>query len=426
MKTSRIHGFGAILSAIVALCFLGSTQATMINLSPLAQLQPKPRDYNIKLGELRLSLSSKLSVAYNDNIDRASSKDETNEGWLITPQLGLGVYWPLSPMVTIDTNISVAYDDYINNKGRDQWQIGGANGGLSGGIRAMMLLSDVDTLRLQDTFERSSQNLNLAAQNYPSNYAMFTNTISALYSHQFSELMVWMTQIDHTTARTNSSEYDDQNHYTASIDSVLLWQTNERLRLGPYVRYEIYRYTEENAPHHVNGHNDSNSLQGGIAFTYDTHGALKFDGSVGLEHLSFDTGHHPSADTGDTGATASLRATLATSQLTTHSLYGTLMRYQGTLASRVNYAKDLIVGYGITLHPIQDWTVRGNIDWLSIKESDSAGEHADLLRFTLNVAYDITPQTNVGLTLRRTGKRSTDDAREYRQDYVLFSVSHKF
>jgi len=411
-----------MLSVVVGALFVaGSTaRAVSIRLSPQGELLRAPEDYNIRLGEIHLSLSGKMAMEYNDNIDRASSSDDTNEGWAFKPSLSLGINWPVVPnYITVDANVGVSWTDYIRNKGEDQFSFTGGEGLSDGFVHADFLLTDLDTLSVYDKFSRDSQNLNIAARNYPSNYALLKNIFGLRYQHDFSELARLVAQAAHTTAHVNNSTYNYQDHASDAFNAVFAWRVNRYLEIGPYARWERYVYDTDE-------HNDSTAIEGGLAFLYEGPRSLTLEGCVGYEILDFVNENHQSASNDGEGGTFRLSATYLASERMQHILYGAYERYQGTLGPRVNFSRDLTVGYTIQVEPIQFWTFRGGVDWLNIHESDDTGEDANLVRFHIEATYQLSDKTAVSLSYRRTDKASQQDDREYRQNLVELALSHKF
>lgn len=80
-----------------------------------------PTSYNMKLGPVLFDVTGSLDTEFNDNIGLTNSNREAD--FLITPEVGLGVRWPVTEENTLSLSTSLGYTHYIEHSNLDSQNV---------------------------------------------------------------------------------------------------------------------------------------------------------------------------------------------------------------------------------------------------------------------------------------------------------------
>jgi hypothetical protein len=407
-----VTSFGA---GCLATTLLLPAEATTIQLSPDPRA-PQGR-YNVQMGSLRLGFTGRLSVGYDDNITSASSSNDTEEGWCVTPALGMAVDWPISPMLQIGSGLELGFKYYPDGSGEDTFLVTGAGGVLDAGINADVHIGN-GVIRFSETFARETDTLDTAIQGEKDDYALLRNVLGARYQVDLSEYVRVIASGKHTNAWTNKSDYDYQDHQKENLDLVVLWAMNRRLRLGPYLSWEQYDYTEDK-------HNDSDGVSAGLAAAYTRGSGFGIDANIGYEKVDFDPSNKTTATDDAENLKGKIRVKLATSEFTRHTLSAAYGSKQGSLSGDTNFSLESKYSYGLAVDLSQKMTAKGDVSYIDTVESD-AGSDSVLIRYGLGLEYRFNPLTQASLRLERTEKNDDDDNSDYDRNKIEASLLYRF
>ncbi len=411
LPTLRMIGRGALLAALCA------PAAMALSLDLLPENVAPAADYNIRVGNLKLGLEGVLTTSYDDNITSAADNDAIKEGWSVTPALKLALDWPVSPYIHLGSGLAFGYRYYPNGEGEDNLFVAGAGGDLSAGMKVDFFVGN-GVLRVSEKFAREVDTLESAVRDLPDDYVLTRNTIGARYQVDFSEYMRLIADYKHENAWTNKDDFEYQDHVRDGLNLVCLWAVNRQLRVGPYLRAESVNYTESL-------HNDATSYEGGVGFTYQRPAGFVMDGSLGWEKLNFDLTNVPAATDEASEPTARLSVRMASSQFTSHTVSASYGPSHGTLSGPINFAMQAQLMYGITANIAETITLKGDVVYVDIKESDG-GESSELVRVGLGGEYRLSERSKLDLRLERTDKSSDDDSREFDRNVLTLTYNYNF
>jgi hypothetical protein len=389
--------------------------AITVTLSP-DQLAPEG-NYNVQMGSLRLGLSGNLNVCYDDNITSGSSSSEKEEGWCITPALGLVIDWPISPILQIGSGVQIGYKYYPDSSGEDQLLFTGAGGVLEAGINADVRVGN-GVIRLSESFSSQVDTLATAIQDEQDDYVLYRNTIGARYQVDLSEYTRLVAEAKHADVWTNKSEYDYQDHQMENLDLVVLWAMNSSLRLGPYLSWEQYTYTEDK-------HNDSDGVSAGLVAAYTRVSGFKAEASIGYESVDFDSSNSVTATDDSKNLKGQVEVSFKSSEFTRHALAYTYGSKQGTLASGTNFALESKLVYGINVDVSENLTFTGEVSYVDRVESDG-GTDSVLYRYGVGLEYRFNDLTKVSLKVKRTEKDSDLDVNDYERNKIEANLLYHF
>ena len=80
-----------------------------------------PTSYNMKMGPVLFDVTGSLDTEFNDNIGLTNSNRESD--LLITPEIGLGVRWPVTEENTLSLSTSLGYTHYLEHSELDSQDV---------------------------------------------------------------------------------------------------------------------------------------------------------------------------------------------------------------------------------------------------------------------------------------------------------------
>ena len=211
------------------------------------------------------------------------------------------------------------------------------------------------------------------------------------------------------------------NFQSDMIDTLLLKDFTKGWSLGPYATASTTYYS--NPDWTGKKRNASTDLRLGLAFRHI--GAVTIDGRAGYQFIDFNNTNGLTTDNSAARPTYTVSAMFNTGERFSHTL---LHSYEQSTAYRgvsVNYASQFTTTYQLAYAMSSDLTMRGDVSWLNIHESDG-GESSDLLRFGIGPTYTFTKKTSASLRYEYTKKLSDKAVNEYDRTVISLTLNHKF
>lgn len=69
--------------------------------------------YNVKAGPVQMSFSSSMGTEYNTNVNL--SEDDPIASLVLTPRVGMNLYWPITRLNNVSLNLGLGYNYYLND-----------------------------------------------------------------------------------------------------------------------------------------------------------------------------------------------------------------------------------------------------------------------------------------------------------------------
>ncbi|MDT8391133.1 MAG: hypothetical protein RRC34_11555 [Lentisphaeria bacterium] len=388
----------------------------------------KPSDYdayyNFKVGELSLAMTGRLAAQWSDNNNRAGSAGTKEEGWSLIPELTVGVNYPVSPYLNINFSVSAGYRYYFNSQaGENGFFVSGDSDVAAAETGATFILGEDHYITFHDrlTFESDTLATNTYANTDPDNTTAeaesWRNVASLTYARNLNP--DWRTELMYAyeIRRSQEDDFEYQSFDKHSFDWNLWWQMLRNVETGPYFTFSRYIFD-------TGERNDRETYELGVtANIEDAFGLENLSLSIngGWEILNSDTNDF--ADDDDDGPTANFTIYYEPEGALGHRVRTSYRRNHEDPNPLVNYADELLLGYGIDIKATDDLIFTADVDWLDINESDQ-GEHYNLIRFWVTTTYWITPDTSCDVSYWFTEKyRSSND---YRKNTVEIGVTHRF
>ena len=404
---------------VLGLAALPALAGTGMNLGPMSlgtEAAGVPADYNLRLGNLRLGLTGNMAAQYDDNVDR--THDEKTGAVSAGPGLGLGVYWPVSPYVQIQTGAGLTYWYSTDEDALEGLEVTGLDGGATDAtISLEAALHKHLRLRLSDSYSHSSDKLALASRGVPRSSSLSNNETALQADMEWTKRITTLTRFAHEAQWAGSSTFDRMDLTRDSVNTAALWRLNRQLQMGPYGDWQGTTYSEDK-------HNDSQAVGAGLAVAYAS-GGLNVTTKLGLSKVKFSDSNVPGATDGYTGMGFGASLGFATSKLISHTLSVDYGPTQGTLDSGINFSKDLTTSYGVSVSLRPRLTVSGTLAWVNSRQSDG-GENANTYQAGVGVSYELTKRVSPRLSYQQTRKTSDVSSQEYVDNLVALSLSYRF
>lgn len=376
-------------------------------------------DYTVRLGSLRLQLSVGLEAVYDDNTTLAADGDE-DDAVSLMPIVYSEVYWPLNPGFQIYSGLSLGYKwyaiggDEVDDEGII---VGGTDGALNSQIGFDLRVGQTGTLSASEEYFRDIDAF-AGGPRGSHDYSVNRNLLNLQYRNEFSDYTTGTAKVTHTNQWADQSDYQDQDHCSDFLDIALLTFLNRDFQAGPYGRIGMFRYSEDK-------HNDSDEMEGGLAMVYGTSEKLVVSGSLGLSQVSFDTENNPTATDEYGGWTTQWAIRYSNNEVTTHRLVTTYGAEQGNLDADVNYSREWVTQYTISVVLRPDLLFNGELGYINGRESDE-GDNYDLYRAGVGLGYRLTRDTTLDLRYIREWSDSDDRGGDgYTRNSVLLRVVHR-
>ena len=363
------------------------------------------RDYNIRIFDnLRLSFTGSMEVMYDDNVH--TSENNEVDSFALIPRLGLAVDWPITPRIHLGSGGVVGYRYYLEDD-VDSDVLVGFDDGLSTNLKVDFFVGN-GTLRLEERFSRQLSILELNENN---DYAVSRNRLSARYQvplNPYMDLTIQGSQRD-----TWNSEGDTQENTRHALNSVVLWQANPQLRIGPYIRWDNTDYDDA-------FNNDRQTYSSGASFVYRRQDGIRFTGSLGYELMDVDG----AGDEKD-GVVGNVGVQFDTSDYLSHYLRFSFDRDQDLVEANANYSEEARYMYGLEWSVVKNLTINGDVALLDIDESDN-GESAEIWQLGLGTSYQINRRSRVSLQYDWRDRDSDLANNSYSQNRYSVKLTHRF
>lgn len=375
---------------------------------------------NILLGPLSLGLTGRVAMQYTDNVNYAEDGGREGTAWSLVPELSLRVNYPVSQYVTISTGVSAGFRYYFTGPGEDGFFMASDAGAVAAYLGANVILADDVVIGIHNRLSREVETLEIIDRNRGADYGAWRNTVDVSYSKQLNRSLSATLTYMHEDRWTDNNRYQYQDFSKDGVDLTVLYHLLPSLKAGPYVRFEDTRF-------HKKMRNNRRTLEAGLSTVGGIRegAALSFTANFGYETVFLANDNDPTAQDDEGGFVATFVTAFTPTVLPGHRLRTSYRRNHEDLNPGINYADELLLGYGVDIRVTDQITVSGDVDWTNIRESDG-GEEADIWRFFLRSAFQLTARTDVGFSYRFTTKDSDVGANDFSNNFVELSLTHNF
>ncbi|WOO41418.1 hypothetical protein [Rubellicoccus peritrichatus] len=396
------------------------------------------RDYNLRIGEAELSLGSGLQLTYDSNFNRASN-NTAGGSYAIAPSLQLGVYWPISPYITFDTNISIGYQFYVSGPGEDGLRITGLDGlGTASTFNLEFLIGDDSLINVYNSLSATIDTVQTGAtagggtsgnvRNEP--FQQYTYVAGIGYVQRLTPYTRLNVNYDFQLRRTPDSTFNYINRITNTPSVSVAHQLNQNLTGSLTTSANFYDYSEDL-------HNNGFKYLFGGGLEYITDGGLIVGGELGVEYLDFSTSNDPAAtDADNVSPYANGYLQFKTGEFLTHTFSGkyTHDASNGSFANPANPSQLLFVNfqleyggaYTLSIPIRENINVYGSYNLYRIEQSDNGNKY-NRQGVLIGADYDLSKQINV--SVRYTYENAFDATfvnTDYNRNLVDIFLNYNF
>ena len=285
-------------------------------------------------------------------------------------------------------------------------------------------------LTIGDHITRQQDMIDLAFFNANADFSYWDNVVHAQWEYQMTPLIGFALRGERVDGWSDESNFEYLDRTEHAILAKVNWQANPQLTIQPFVNYrqtefDNYIFPERVGKVRINGNNDADELEIGIAAEQQLSDTLVLSGEIGWEWLDFDVKHRLKASTDDVdGAFGKLRLGHEWTPSFKHSIEFSADR-KVAFHPDSNWRMEYETAYRFNWQFNPVWTLQTEISWVRNVESD-AGEEGDLYSQAVALQYQINPKATLAFWFRHREKDSDLTPREYEQNQLGLQWTYKF
>lgn len=404
-------------SAMPARAQEGLTDAMANEAANEARAKQEGPEYTIKSGDFRLLLQPAVSAQFNDNINCTSSGKQ--DDFIILPDLGVIMSYPLSQRNLLQLNVTIGYSDYVKHPTLSSFYLQSGSA-----LSFDVYIKDI-LINVHDSFsyiQNSSQNAQVAGT---ATYGTFQNTagLSGDWSLRYVDFTVGF---DHGNIIATTSQFSDTDNSTESGYAHVGYKLNSKTTAGVETTISYTGYEQ-------NTLNDSTSYSAGVYGDWRPDAFLHVEPRVGYAYNQFNN----TSQALQTSSQGSWYADLSISHDITRSL---------------SYSIDAgrNVGLGVQSDANEYWYANGSITWKLIRNFSLTpsffyqhgtqgmgstilagapnllpqAENYDWYGGSIGFSYAITKRFEMGWNYSITQRTSNLAGRGYTQNVIGVSLSY--
>jgi hypothetical protein len=372
--------------------------------------------YNVKAGPVKMLFNASVGASYNSNVN--VSEDNPIGSFVLSPRVGMGVYWPITKLNKLRLNVSLGYDYYFSDP-----ELGGQTLLVSPDTEFMFNIFAGD---VQITFFDRPSITNNPVDN-PSlsdavNYTILNNTAGINISWDLNDVLLGAGFSNFINYALND-DFDYLNRISNQVFA------NASFLVLPYLRVGLEGSTTGTV--YSEGSNaGSNALNNNIDYTLGGFAQgtisryLEWSGGVGWQITDFNEGNNP-LNTGN-----------YSKPYFYFNIDNTLNRYfshrlstgfEGVPSSESNSLALFYVRYSFNWMLIRDWSLGGSAFFENGTESDGPNsEDFNRVGANISLSYQLSEHWVMTLFVGGLSKGSTVSSYDYTQQQFGGIVTYTF
>lgn len=393
---------------------LGSQRAA----NPIAASSIPASRYNIKMGPVKMLFSATMGAEYNTNVNVSDENPEAD--FVLTPRLGMGVYWPMTKLNKLRFNVQLGWYYYMNNPDLNQQTFI-----IEPGTEFMFnLFVNVPNLRIT-FFDRPTISVNPVDDptvSNTTNYAIFNNTAGIDILWDLNDVQLGLGYNNFIQYAINQ-DFDYTNRVANQVYGNASFLVLPYLRLGLEGSATGTVYTAGSAPG-SNALNDNlNYTIGGFA-SGNVSRYVDWMAGIGWQIVDFDESNNPLnvGNYSDPYYYLSIDHTL--NRYFSHRVTTGL---EAMPSSESNYLQLFFVRYSFNWLLFNDWSFGGAAFFEDGTESPGPNsEDFNRVGGTLSLNYQLTKHWLLNIYYGVLAKGSTVTFDSYNQQRFGLNVTYAF
>lgn len=372
--------------------------------------------YNVKAGPVKMLFNVAMQGEYNSNINVSDTNPISD--FILSPRVGMGVYWPITKLNRMNFITQIGYDYYLRNP-----NYGGQTILISPGTEFMfsVFVSDVRIT----IFERPSITNNPVDNPSISdavNYTIFNNTAGINATWDLNDVLLGLGYSNFIQYAIND-EFNYMNRMSNQVYGNASALVMPNLRLGLEASATYTDYTSGSSPGINALNNNWNYTVGGFAMGNISR-YLDYSVGVGWQLVDFDEGNNPLNTGNYSSPYFYLNLNNALNRYYTHRLSTGL---EAIPSSQSNYMQLFFVRYSFNWMLFKDWSLGGAAFYENAVESPGPNsEDFDRVGGMLSLNYQFLRHWMVSVYYGVIGKSATVYSDNFNQQRVGMNLSYNF
>lgn len=375
--------------------------------------------YNVKAGPLQMAFSATMGGAYNSNINL--SKNDPISDFILTPRVGMGLYYPITRLNNLALNLGLGYNVYFNNPEYNTQSL------LISPATEILFNVFVKDVRIT-LYSRPSITQNSPDDPTLSNvidYTLFNNVAGIDVMWDLNDVLLGIGYANQMrySLNENYNNWDSISNQVYANASALL---QPYLRLG--IEGSVYNTTHLNQRPRGSGTvsnlNDSVGASLGLIGMGNITRHTLWTAGAGWQFTYFNEDNNPL----NTGNASNPYFFLGvTNQLNRYYIHRIGVRYESDPAYTSNYVDTFDISYGFDWLLIRNWSLTGGIFYQTgVGSPGPESENFDRLGLNGGLGYQVTRNlvARFYYSLINTGSNVLADS--YNQQVIGVNLTYTF
>src|SRR5207302_1968178 len=249
------------LSMLLAIAGVYAQDAVRPSLAGQAASDARQQDvsripYNLLLGPVRFRVGASVSAEYNDNVTYA--ENNTQDDFIITPNLSLDMIWPITQLNTLRLDLGVGYSFYLDHSQYDTDTILIAP---KSQIAFDIFIGDF-RVNLHDRMQLQQDPIQQGALSNVTDYGRFENTAGVSVLWDLNKLLLQV-GYDHYNYISTTNQFDYLDHNSEILYGSAAYIVNPTITVGVEGNAVFTRYDQSTSNGSLNN-NEEYSVGGFI------------------------------------------------------------------------------------------------------------------------------------------------------------------
>ena len=422
------------VSMLVATAGLYAQDAVRPSLAGQASSDARQQDvsripYNLLLGPVRFRVGASVSAEYNDNVTYAETN--TQDDFIITPNLSLDAIWPITQLNTLRLDLGIGYSFYLDHS---QYNTDNILIAPKSQISFDIFVSDF-RINIHDRMQLQQDPIQEGALSNVQDYGRFENTggISVLWD---LNKLLFQVGYDHYNFISTTSAFDYLDHNSEIVNGSAAFIVTPTITVGAEGNAVFTRYDQS-----VLNDNEDYSI-GGFIETELTNN-LKVRAAGGYQWIDFDH-NFVTFPFGPFVFIVPDHKNLSdyyVNGLIGHRINATISQtlsagHENQLGINSNYITLNYIRHTLTWNLIRNTLLSTEFFFEDARESGGfAGfatgqlgtpEHFHRIGGAITVGYQLTPHVTLGARYQGTSKDSNLLLRDYNQNRISIDGTYSF
>ncbi len=402
------------LAQDVARPSLGNQRAA----NPIAATTVPASRYNLKVGPVKMLFNAGIGAEYNTNVNVSNENPEPD--LILTPRIGMGVYWPMTKLNKLRCNVQVGYQYYLNNPDLNQQTLI-----VDPGTEFMFnLFLNVPNIRIT-FFDRPSITVNPVDDptvSNTTNYAIFNNTAGIDLLWDLNDVQIGLGYNNFIQYAINQ-DFDYTNRVSNQAYGNVSFLVLPYLRLGLEGSATGTIYTAGDAP-------GSSALNNSIGYTLGLFASgqlsryVEWKAGVGWQLTDFNESNNPLNTGNYSDPYYYLSIDHALNRYFNHRIITGL---EATPSTESNYMQLFYIRYSFNWLLLNDWSLGGTAFFENGNESPGPNsENFNRVGATVGLNYQLTKHWMLNVYYGVLAKGSSVVADSYGQQRLGLNVNYAF